>query len=380
MAVYPQSVLTPDPLYLQPKSYDARSDRKHGADVISQGVLAAITGSSDYAVTYSGAVLTLNIAAGVGYVLGANIADQGMYRQYIATGTSVTASPAHATLPRIDTMILRIMDNAADASGFNEARIELVPGTATSGATLANLTGKANLTTLGEASKSVLLLAYVLIPAAATVLTNTATNVLDARVRATIGSGTAAILATPAAGSVTQASFAAGAAAGQSYGTVLPTAGLYNGYRFTFFPSPTNDNFAPMSIDVIYRADLDATYPWFAVAGSDAFDDTAISVPGGSTASYGGGATLYAPRAGYYSVNGSMQGASSVGGSVGRLAHSSAGVLATESSGGNITNFSVAWQGLITGNNTVYVRMEGATGDSARSWASQIQLRARRIV
>jgi hypothetical protein len=59
------------------------------------------------------------------------------------------------------------MDNTHDGAGFNEARIETVPGTATSGATLANRSGAANLTTLGEASKNVLLLYDILMPAAA---------------------------------------------------------------------------------------------------------------------------------------------------------------------------------------------------------------------
>jgi microcystin-dependent protein len=83
------------------------------------------------------------------------------------------------------------MDTTHDSSGFSEARIEVVPGTPTSGATLANAAGAANLTTLGEASKSVLLLAYVLVPAAAGSLTSTATNIRDMRAFAQVGLGSA---------------------------------------------------------------------------------------------------------------------------------------------------------------------------------------------
>src|SRR5438128_1699637 len=164
MAVYNQVILSPDPLYLQDKSYDARADRKPFADIFSSGIV----GSGDFAVTYSGGGLTLNIAAGSAWVRGGNISSQGAYRQYIAAQVQVSCPAANASNPRIDSVILRVMDNAADASTYSQARVEIVPGTATAGATLTNLNGKANLATLGEASESYLLLAYVLVPAGAT--------------------------------------------------------------------------------------------------------------------------------------------------------------------------------------------------------------------
>src|SRR6185295_17542087 len=186
MAVYTQAVLTPDPLYLQPKSYDARSDRKWFADIMSPGVV----GAGSYAVTFVSG-LTCRAAAGTAYILGQNVADQGMYRQYVTSNTDLAVGAGHATLPRIDSFILRVMDTAHDSSGFSEARIEVVPGTPTAGATLANANGAANLTTLGEASKSVLLLAYILVPAAAGSLTSTAANVRDMRTFVAVGAGLA---------------------------------------------------------------------------------------------------------------------------------------------------------------------------------------------
>jgi microcystin-dependent protein len=186
MAVYTQVVLSPDPLYLQPKSYDARSDRKWFADLISPGAV----GAGDYAVTFVSG-LTVRVAAGTAYVLGQNVADQGMYRQFVSSTNDLAVGAGHATLPRIDTIILRVMDTAHDASSFSEARLEVVPGTPTSGATLANASGAANLTTLGEGSKSVLALAYVLVPAAAGSLTSTATNIRDIRTLAQVGKGNA---------------------------------------------------------------------------------------------------------------------------------------------------------------------------------------------
>src|SRR6266496_4681960 len=186
MPVYTQAILTPDPLYLQPKSYDARSDRKWFTDLISSGVV----GAGDYAVTATAGNMNISIAAGVAYIPGLNIADQGMYRQYTSSATVLTVGNNVSGNPRIDTVILRVMDNASDTSTYNETRIEIVPGTPTAGADLNNLTGKANLTTLGEASKSVLALCYVLVPNGASVLT-TASNIKDARVRASVGTGAA---------------------------------------------------------------------------------------------------------------------------------------------------------------------------------------------
>lgn len=183
MPVFTQAILSPDPLYLQPKSYDARSDRKWFADILSPGV----AGAGSYAVTFLSG-LTVRIAAGTAYILGQNVADQGMYREYTTAVTDLAVGAGHATLPRIDTIILRVMDTAHDSSGFSECRIEVVPGTPTSGATLANNNGAANLTILGEASKSVLALAYVLVPATAAALTSTATNIRD--IRAFSGPGT----------------------------------------------------------------------------------------------------------------------------------------------------------------------------------------------
>jgi microcystin-dependent protein len=186
MPVYTQTILSPDPLYLQPKSYDARSDRKWFADIFSPGVV----GLGDFNVTAVSGNMNITIASGVAYILGQNVTDQGMYREY-TPNTSVMTVPGNSSgNPRIDSVILRVMDNAADSSTFNECRIEIVPGTPTTGADLANLSGKANLTTLGENSKSVLLLGYILVPTGASVLT-TAGNIKDVRSRASVGGGLA---------------------------------------------------------------------------------------------------------------------------------------------------------------------------------------------
>src|SRR5580765_1939123 len=126
---YVQQILSPDPLYLQPKSYDARADRKWFGDIISAGVV----GSGDYAVTAVSGNMVITVAAGVAYILGQNIADQGMYRQYVPSASTLTVTNNASGNPRIDTVILRALDTAADSSTFSECRIEIVPGTPTSG-------------------------------------------------------------------------------------------------------------------------------------------------------------------------------------------------------------------------------------------------------
>jgi hypothetical protein len=49
-----------------------------------------------------------------------------------------TITAAHASLPRVDAVILELQDNTHDASGGNLARTRVVAGTATAGATLDN--------------------------------------------------------------------------------------------------------------------------------------------------------------------------------------------------------------------------------------------------
>lgn len=137
-------------------------------------------------------------------------------------------------------------------------------------------------------------------------------------------------IGTPAAGSITQAMLAAGAAAGQSYGTAFPTSSLYNGYRFTLFMvgAGTGTFVSPtVGGDYIYRADLDATRPWFAVAATKLSCSVAGPVSTASTSNVAVGAAITVPRTGYYdaslqfySDNGAME-ASLYNGSSGQIVH-----------------------------------------------------------
>ena len=86
---------------------------------------------------------------------------------------------AHASLPRLDQVVLRVYENTHDGSGLNTARIETVDGTATAGATLANRNGAAAL------PASSIRLADVLIAAASSSIPSG--NISDRRVKAALG-------------------------------------------------------------------------------------------------------------------------------------------------------------------------------------------------
>ena len=183
---YTKVVLGNKPLYVRGPigseiEYTAQMVRMLASDVFDEGVVGAndLLGS-----IVSG--LTVSHAAGSAYVAGSMVTNQGLYREQVDAAVQITVGAHHATLPRLDQIILRIMDAAHDTSGLYEARIEVIPGTATAGATLVNRNGAADLTTLDEDSKNVLLLTDVLVPATAGAIT-----IGDKRVRASVGAGSA---------------------------------------------------------------------------------------------------------------------------------------------------------------------------------------------
>ena len=184
---YTKQVLGVKPLYVRGPlgnevEYTARQVRLLSEMLFSEGVV----GDNDYLVSVS-AGLTLSVAAGIAFVAGSMVADQGMYMQENDAAVLIAVGAHHATLPRIDRVILRVLDAQHDTSGLYEGRIEIVPGTATAGATLVNLDGANDLTVLDEDSLNLHLLANALIPATAGAVT-----LGDVRAQATIGSGTAA--------------------------------------------------------------------------------------------------------------------------------------------------------------------------------------------
>lgn len=117
----------------------------------------------------AGANLSVDIDADAGFCLvqGDSVAGQGLYVVPPHTADINEAiSAAHATLPRLDQVVLEVQDNTHDSSGNNRARVRVVDGTPTSGATLDNRNGAAAL------PANCLRLADVLVPATDTTISN----------------------------------------------------------------------------------------------------------------------------------------------------------------------------------------------------------------
>ena len=134
--------------------------------IISGGLI----GTADLQLSAPVSGLTVNVSTGEAIIGGSEGGVQGGYYARANSTTNLGIATAHATLPRIDTVCGTISDSAygepVGGSG-NQWALQVVTGTATSGATLANLTGAATL------PLSSLLLGYVLVPA-------TATNIITA--------------------------------------------------------------------------------------------------------------------------------------------------------------------------------------------------------
>lgn len=141
--------------------YSARAVRKYAGDYMGVGVYDR----GSFRVTWS-AGLTVAISAGRAFIRGRTNVDQGMYRAYHGTtdtALTVTLPAAHATLPRIDRIILQVLDATEDAGASNKGQVVYVQGVATAGATLDNLNGAVDPATLS--SPTHIILADVLVNA-----------------------------------------------------------------------------------------------------------------------------------------------------------------------------------------------------------------------
>lgn len=110
---------------------------------LQEGAYAA--GSLEVTQRGAGANMSVDIAASThengisALVQGDSVTGQALYP--VPPHTAVineTITAAHATLPRVDAVILEVQDHVHDASGANIVRTRVVAGTATSGATLNN--------------------------------------------------------------------------------------------------------------------------------------------------------------------------------------------------------------------------------------------------
>jgi hypothetical protein len=162
------------PEYLQTQKYSAKRDRltlAHGGPV-QAGVWAA----GDFLVTQRalGANMTVDVSAGSALVAANDPGNAGLYHvvnDAPLLGTSAAA--AHATLPRIDSVYVQVLDSTDGGDSSDAIQIICATGTATSGATLDNRSGAPTIPT------GALLLADILVPAASTSVTTA--NIRDRR-------------------------------------------------------------------------------------------------------------------------------------------------------------------------------------------------------
>lgn len=136
----------------------APEDQSRDCTITAMGTNKA----TDFEISTGGSGLTLSVAAGNAWVQ--NDTDKGLSFIRSTAAVTIATDAAHATLPRIDRVVL-------DERGA----VYVVKGTATAGATLANLTGAT------AEPADVMTLGYVLVPAAFAGPFVTATHVLDVR-------------------------------------------------------------------------------------------------------------------------------------------------------------------------------------------------------
>ena len=142
----------------------------HGAELFRRAVgsvlntAGGVVALGDLAVTAnSPAAMNVLVASGSIWIPGTTNTAQGMYHCFNDASVTLSITAASATNPRIDTIVAQVED-AAYAGATNAWKLAVVTGTATVGATLANLTGA------GAVPASSLVLAYVLVAANATTI------------------------------------------------------------------------------------------------------------------------------------------------------------------------------------------------------------------
>lgn len=115
--------------WLQNIDYDAIFDRMWAT---AMGIEPGVSKPTHFKVSPSSG-LTISISAGQAIVKGTDIANQGLYAILSDGAITKTATTAHATLTRIDLVVLEVRDQASNGVANNDAQIRIVAGTAGSG-------------------------------------------------------------------------------------------------------------------------------------------------------------------------------------------------------------------------------------------------------
>lgn len=140
------------------------------------GLQEGVVGASDFAAQQrvAGANMSVDVGLGFAWVQVDTGTRNGLaHVTNDATANVATFAAAHATLPRIDQVILRYNDSSIPTGSGNTPTLAVLTGTATAGATLANRTGAVAL------GNDAMRICDALVPAAATTITNA--NIRDRR-------------------------------------------------------------------------------------------------------------------------------------------------------------------------------------------------------
>lgn len=163
------ALLTPE--YLQTRRYKAQSDRwtmAHAAEI-----QAGVWDSNDFKVVQHAAGANMSVDVGAGYALVPDVRSALYHVVNDADVTGLTVAANGSGNPRIDQVALFVHDTVDGGNADDTPLLTVVPGTPTSGATLANRTGAAGL------GSRALRLADILVPSGATSIVTA--NIQDRR-------------------------------------------------------------------------------------------------------------------------------------------------------------------------------------------------------
>lgn len=122
--------LNSTPLWMQGLSTHTANMYRRWLDGLAN-LKSGIFTSGDFTVTQNGTPnMSVNVATGMAFVRGTEDAtNQGMYWVENEASQNVSIGAAHATLNRIDLVVIRIRDNAYSTGPSNDATIFVVAGT-----------------------------------------------------------------------------------------------------------------------------------------------------------------------------------------------------------------------------------------------------------
>lgn len=123
----PFITLTQPPVFIQQGEYSARLTRNFLDLVATEGIV----GAGDFGVTERAAApaMQVDVAVGRAFITGDDIPNQFRYVVLAEDVTEVPVEPADLVDPRIDLVVVRVLDSDAGVVG-DEARVEVITGTA----------------------------------------------------------------------------------------------------------------------------------------------------------------------------------------------------------------------------------------------------------